>query len=263
MGNFSNVTMGGGVLKINDVDVGFLRGDVVFRYEYETEEFKTGVPLTLQGSVTREVNAQLSAPLAEITPENLGIVLGGIEPEAQAGDLVDKTGAFEEHTFEAAKWSDESGIEVIKLGNPDDSDRAVQLSAGGDAPVMVDESEEVTYSEGSDYIVDYTTGYVYRNPAGSITQGQVVKVKYKYTPDAARQLNLGHQFSLTDVKLEFVHTNPNVNKKITVVLWKARTTGSIRMNFSESKWIVNQVTFKGIYDQSHSDNPMGYVHFEL
>ncbi len=255
--------MGAGSLKINDVDVGFLKGDVVFRYEYEIEEFKTGVPLTLRGSVTREVNAQLSAPLAEITPGNIGMVLGGIAPSSLMGDPIDKTGTFEAHTFATAPWSGMSGMEVIKLGLDEDPSRHIMLGSGEDDPLIVDSEESGVYVPGDDYIVDYTTGYIYRNPSGSIPAGGVVKAKYILIPSASKQVNLGYQFGLSDVKLEFVHINPNLNKKITVLFWKARTMGSARITFSESRWIVNQVTFKGIYDNTHSENPMGYVHFEM
>ena len=64
MGNFTNVSMGTGAPKVNDVDVGFLKGVVEYKFNYDIQDFETGVPFMLQGRQTKKVSAELTTPLA-------------------------------------------------------------------------------------------------------------------------------------------------------------------------------------------------------
>lgn len=206
MGNFNNVTMGNGILRINGVDVGYLKGDVSFKYNYDVEEFKTGVPRSLRGSVTKEIFAELTAPLAEITSANIAQVLGGLTPAVTAGSEVDKTGTWETLTFSKAPWTGNGGIEAIKLGPTNNRPLWVEISDGVDAPqIGTNVTSPVLYAENTDYVVDYKTGYVYRVGSG-IASGETVKCKYKYTPPASSQIQLGYSFSLSEVTVEFEHT---------------------------------------------------------
>lgn len=262
MGNFKNVSMGSGILKINDLDVGFLKGDVAFRYFYDLQDFKTGVPVTHHGSITKEVTAELTAPLAEITAQNLAHILGGLTPTETISSEVDKASAFEVNTFSTPPWTQSEGIQSVKLGPTNNKTQWVAISTGEDAPEIWNNTEDTQFTENTDYIIDYKTGYVYRNPGGSISSEETIKAKYKYTPPASKQIQLGASFSLSEVKVEFQHTNPNTGKKITVLFWKANANGDARLTFAEKKWIVNNVTFKSIYDPTHADNPLGFVNFE-
>jgi len=261
MGTFGNCTMGNGDLWINDVPVGFLKGDVEYSHEYSIEEFKTGVPSMLRGSITKEVTATLKAPLAELTAENLAIALGGLTPAETPGSLVDKTATFESLTF----VDDTTGgpMQRIKLGPTTARDLAVTISGEADAPVIKDATEALLYIEDTDYVVDYDSGYVYRLPGGDIGEDDIVKVKYKYTPPASKQINLGVVFALADVKVEFRHTRPQDGKLVTVIMWKANADGKASLKFAEGSWNINEVTFKAVYDATHPDNPLGTINCEV
>jgi hypothetical protein len=260
MGNFNYVTMGSGVLRVGGLDVGFLKGDVRFKYSYDVEEFKTGIPRTLRGSVTREVLAELTAPVAEINAENLAQVLGGLTPLETAASEVDKTGDFETLTFAPPPWSAPSGVECVKLGPTANRELRVAITPG--SLVLKNSAESETYAVNNDFVLDGKTGYVYANPGGAIIPGQVVKAKYKFTPPASKQLQMGSQFSLSEVRVEFEHTNPHTGKRITVLFWKANASGKAQLTFAEDRWLVGDATFKAVLDESHPANPLGYISFE-
>lgn len=251
---FTNVRMGTGTLYINGVNVGYLKGDVLYRYNFTIEDFKTDIPLTLRGSITKEIVAELQAPLAEITAENIGLVLGGLTPVNIPGSEVDKTASFEALTF--ATYTSSPGLESIKMGATASMEMPVTISAG--TVVVVDSTEVTTYDEFDDYIVDYTTGRVFRNPNGAISSGETVHVKYKYTPTESKRLDLGVQFSLAQVPVMFVSKSPVTGKNITVYMHLASTNGQCEMNFAEGSFMVMQPTLRAIYDDSHPLNPMGY-----
>lgn len=249
MGNFNNVSMGNGLLKIGGVDVGYLKGDVNYKYNYEVEDFKVGVPLQLAGSITKELIAELTAPIAEISVENIAMALGGLTPVNTGSTETISTGSPQTRTFAAYGGA---GLEAIILDGPAAASVVVKNTAG-----------TTTYTAGTDYLVaPGVTGpaVVWRNPAGSITSGQSVTVSYEYTAITGQQINLGTQFSLAQVDLEFIHTSPVTNKAHTVKMWKATTNGAFEINFAEGNFLVNNVTFKAIRDESHPTNPLGYYH---
>ena len=71
-----NITLGSGRLYINDVEVGFLKGDVEFVYQREKLDFK---PSGALGPVIQHVigeNAELRASEAEFTVANLRLAMG-------------------------------------------------------------------------------------------------------------------------------------------------------------------------------------------
>ena len=64
----------------------------------------------------------------------------------------------------------------------------------------------------------------------------------------------------TRVKLEFVHPLVNLPGKCDrIVMWKAVSNGSIELNFAEDNVIVNNITFKAVYDSTHPTNPLGLI----
>ncbi len=265
MGNFNHVTMGTGILKIDGVDVGFLKGDISYKYNYDIEEFKTGVPRSLRGSITKEITAELSAPMAEINADNLALVLGGLSKDSTSSSEVDKTGTFTSYT--AVQFGGLGTLYRVKLGPDEHQFLNVTVSGGVDAPVLKNVAETTTYTEGDDYLVDYATGWLIFNPDGTnyadlVSDSYIVKCKYKYTPPASEQLNLGVTFALRDVSVEFTHTNPTTSKEITVYMHKANASGNAEFTFAEESWLVLNPTFKAVYDSSHSENPLGYIHFE-
>lgn len=252
MGNFKNVTMGNGVLKANGVDVGFLKGDVAYRYNYDIERFKTGVPKVLRGSVTKEIVAELTAPLAELSTANIALALGGLPVVTTGSPVVIGSGAPSVRTF-----SPFNGGEAIVLDGPGVTTATLNIEpTGGGTP----------YTAGTDYLlipgVGGSTSFVYRNPDGNIPSGATVDATYTYTQVAGKQVNLGVQFSLEELDLEFVHRSPVTGLNKTVKMWKANSNGQFEINFAEENFLINNVTFEAVFDDSHPTNPLGYYHDE-
>ena len=253
MGNFKNVTMGNGVLKVNGVDVGFLKGEVGYRYNYDIERFKTGVPKVLRGSVTKEVIAELTAPLAEISTANMAMALGGLPITTTGSPVVIGSGAPSVRTFKAF-----NGGEAIVLDGPGVTN----------STLVIKSSDNVTTyaSDGTDYLLipglNGSTSFVYRNPDGAIPSGATVNCTYTYTQATGKQINLGTQFSLAENDVEFVHKSPVTKLNKTVKMWKANTNGQFEVNWAEESFIINNVTFEAIFDDEHADNPLGYYHDE-
>lgn len=250
MGNFNNVSMGNGLLKWNGVDVGFLKGDVNYKYNYEIEDFKTGVPLTLHGSVTKEVVAELTAPLAELKVANIAMALGGLPIVSTGSAQTVTAGTPSVRTFTDFG----QGVQGIVLDGP------------AATSVVVKSSDDVTtYTQGTDYFVlpgVASPAIVYRNANGTIPADATVNVSYGYTAVTGNQVNLGTQFSLAQGDLEFIHTSPVSGKKKTTKMWKATTNGQFEINYAEGQFLINNVTFKAVFDSTHSTNPLGYFHEE-
>lgn len=250
MGNFKKVSMGNGVLKWKGVDIGFLKGDVNYKYNYSVEDFKTGVPNALRGSITKEITAELTAPVAELSTANIAMALGGLPISTTGSPVTISAGAPSIRTF--SPWM---GGQAIILDGPNPTS------------VVIKSNDNVTtYTVDTDYFVvpgvAGSTAMVFRNPTGTIPSLATVRATYGYTQAAGSQIDLGVQFSLEQGDLEFVHTNPTTKLKKTVKFWKATSNGQFDINFAESSFIINTITFKGIFDEMHPLNPLGYFHDE-
>lgn len=252
MGNFNEVALGLGTLSFNGVDVGYLKENVNYKYSYEIEKFKTGVPRRLQGSVTKELVSELTAGVAQLNAENMAMALGGLTVTNVGSETTIADGANQERTF-AAYGS--SGLEAILLDGP-----LVNTL------VVKDITEVTTYVAGDDYWLipgtGITVGVVYANPAGAISTLETVRVSYKYTLPTGKKVKLGTQFSLQQATLEFVHERPQDGKLVTIKMWKASVNGNLEWNFQEDTFTVNNLTFEAVEDTTHADEPMGYVLFE-
>lgn len=249
MGNFNQVALGLGALSFNGVDVGFLKENVNYKYSYEIEKFKTGVPRRLQGSVTKELVSELTAGLAELSAENMAMALGGLSVETTGSTVNVVDGDNQERTF--AAYPTGGSLQAIILDGPSVTNLVVENTA-----------ENTTYTANDDYILDANRGIVWRNPGGAIGSGATVRVTYDYEQVTGKQVNLGTQFSLQQATLQFVHTRPQDGKLVTIVMWKASVNGNLEWNFQEDTFTVNNLTFEAVEDTTHPDNPMGYVLFE-
>lgn len=245
MGSFQNVAMGLGVLTWDGTDVGFLKNNVNYKFNYDIEDFKTGVPLTLQGSVTKEVTAELTAGVAEFTAENFAMALGGLSITTTGGTTTINDAANQERTFAAPTGAT---LQQITLDGPNVASVVIENVA-----------EDTTYTVNTDYLVDAIRGIVYRNPGGTIGSGATVRVAYTYQQITGKQVELGATFSLTTGALQFTHTRPQNGKTIIIKMWKAQASGTFEANFQEGQFLVNNVTFKALYDSTHPTNPLGYI----
>ncbi|MGE0493285.1 MAG: hypothetical protein AB7S38_29020 [Vulcanimicrobiota bacterium] len=249
MGNFQEVSLGNGALSYNGVDVGFLKGDVTLRYNYDILDFKTGIPLKLQGSINREIICEIEAGVAQLSAANMSMALGGLTIATTGSTTSINDAANQERTFGGSYQG--SGIEFILLDGPSATSLVIKNTA-----------EDTTYTAGTDYLLLGTLNVVIRLSGGSISSGQTVRVAYDYQNITGKQINLGNQVSLAQVPLVFTHTRPN-GKLITVNFWKASVNGQFENVFSESDFIINRPLFRSVADEdNHPSNPMGYALFE-
>jgi len=210
MGNFQNVSMGCGVIKYNDVDIGFLGEDATFECNFDIEEFKRGVPRKLYGTITKEFSAQIKAGFCEITADNLSMALGGLTINTVAGSEATVTMAA--HTIVACPYA--PGFNYVQLLRADGLAARTITNTPTSSVVIKNSGETVTYVEGTDYIVDYTNGWVIFL---ALAAGTVVHITFKHTPASSKRLDLGSSFSLDQTKtVEFIHTNPNTGKDISI-----------------------------------------------
>lgn len=244
-----NVLMGNGIMKRDGTfDMGYLQGKSEFNFTYDIEKFKEGSPLVLIGQETKECTCELKCGLAEFSPENAQISLGGIElvTTGSAQSVVD--GDNQERTFGGNFGG--AGYQYISLDGPAVTGLTIKNQA-----------EDETYVEGTDYLLFGNLQYVLRLPGGDIAEDETVRVVYGYTQVAGKQINLGSSFDMEFGTTTFVHPRSKWNKKkITIHLHKSQAAGSIAFGFEDGKFGVNDFTVSGIFSEEHGN--FGYIHWE-
>lgn len=255
MGEFANYVLGAGTVSINGVDVGYIEGGIKVKKGVETVVSEGGVPSKRRGSRISKEMFEIEIPFGEFTADNLEAVLG-ITPVNVAG--TETTVTAEALKFAVTGFT--PGVQAIKLGLSTARAQFVTISDGADAPVITNTGATVTYTENDDYIVDYSTGYVYRNPGGAITSGEAIKATYKYTPTASSQFNIGANTSIPTMTLEFVHEDPETGKKITAYMHKAEADPSAEWEFKDDSFVLTNGKFYALDDSAnHATNPLGYL----
>ncbi len=109
MADTTQVTLGSGTLYLNEVDVGHLKGDVVFIAEGEFVDFK---PANMTGIVKRFVireTAKLTASLAEIKLANARLALG-------VTTAVTSSSSFPEYDPSSFSATTSSSYDIINFG---------------------------------------------------------------------------------------------------------------------------------------------------
>lgn len=266
MGNFNNVSLGNGSLSINSVDVGYLKGDVQFSYTYDSEDLETRDATlgykTLTGRISKMLKASLTAPLAELSADNISIALGGLTASTVLASEVDLTASW--HELTAAKYRGHGTLYAIKLGPLTDQFQNVTISGAGSAPSIDRATPGTLYVENDDYIIDYATGWAYFNPGGTkianlAADSYVVNVKYKYTPASYKQLALGYTAQLQELSnLVFTHRNPTTGLNHVITFHKCFPAGQMDLSFTEDSFIINNVRFDASNDATgHSTSPLG------
>lgn len=244
MGNFRNTTLGTGLLAVGGIDSGFLKGSVKVTRNVDQAIFESGVPLQPQGRVITKETIQLTAPLGELTVENLSAVSGTIPVTNNAGSPV-VVAMGQLRTFQAPVLG---GLEYITTDGP--------ITSG---LVIKNVAESTTYVVDADYLPDNARGIIYRNPTGAITSLQSVHIGYTYTIPASKQLDLGKYFVFNETDVTFTHVSPVSGKTWTVHFWRAQGSAEIDLNFDETNYVITNVTFISLPDPAHPDNPNGYM----
>ena len=76
MANNKILTLGGGILKLNDVDVGHLNGTVQLNYQGDAVDFMSSNKLSLTRRFRSSERVTLTASLAELSCANMRLALG-------------------------------------------------------------------------------------------------------------------------------------------------------------------------------------------
>ncbi len=109
MSDTTQVTLGSGVLYLNNVDVGHLKGDVVLTHEGTFVDFK---PSNLTGIVKRFVISEvvkLTASLAEMKSANMRLALG-------VTTAIDGSQSFPEYDPSSFTATTSSSYDIINFG---------------------------------------------------------------------------------------------------------------------------------------------------
>ena len=247
-GNFNHVDLGLGDLYFDNRCVGFLKGEVKYEYNYEIEDFKAGVPLFLYGTIVKEVGAKITASMAEITAQNIAMVMGGLTVQS----VTDGTTTITNQGNTFLQRNGSSLYSILLDGPIHDTPE----------PVIYDTAATPNLIASSEYFVDHAAGVIWADPAGSIDEETDVKVTYTIETVTGNQINMGTQFSLAQKKVVFIHTSPVTGKDKTVTMWLARCNGKLTMPFQEGSFILSEVVLEAIRDdQNHPTNPLG-TYFE-
>jgi hypothetical protein len=254
VGNFDKVSLGTGALEYDGVDVGFLKGNVEWNYEYDVKKFKTGVPRKLQGQIVAELSSSLKAGYAELSAENVALALGGLSITTTTDTPVSVPfgGTPEESVGVFTFAADANGVQMIQL--------APGIPIASVSSITIKSADEVTTYASSKYLVFPNTGKIYKITTGSgdIPDGATVHVAYTYTPIAGKRINLGTQFSLPTAPVTFTHTRPNTGKDVIIHIPKAAISGTVKLVFDEENFIVNDITLDAVEDASNPTYPFGY-----
>lgn len=244
------ITLGTGTLKINGVDVGYLSGDVNYKYSYEIEPFKSGQPRKLIKSATKEIFSSLTAGLAQLSAANMAVALGGLTIVSTTAPIVIADGDDQEKTFSTTFGG--YGLSALALDGPNVTALTVENVA-----------EDTTYAAGTDYVLLPGLGHIIRPASGSaISATQTVRVRYTYDPGDVDTVNLGVAFSLQRVPLEFTHLRQEDQKYVKITMPLCEVNGEFDFNFAEDTWAINNVTFNAVSDEDTPTYPMGRIQFE-
>jgi len=163
-------------------------------------EMSGGTPAYARVDLATYMGAAASRQIAndtliEINTNNGTVEAVGIWDDPTAGSLkgwqeILQPVTNEDNTFATSG----EGIEVIKLA---------QLNVRG--VVVKDSTLVTTYTEGTDYSVEYKTGRVIRIPTGAIASGEAVKVSYYYPTTQATVSGVKFQLAVG----AFVWNNKN------------------------------------------------------
>ncbi len=246
-----NCLLGLGVASWDGFNLGYTKNQAKFDFSYDIEQFKTDAPLVLTGQTTKELMCSFTVGLAELSPQNVGIMLGGLNVQVTGGLVTIGPSDNQTRTFNGNFYGT-SGYQFLSL----DGINSVGL-------VLKSADGQTTYLNGVDYFLLGASDVVLRLPGGAIPVDGQVQVTYQYTKAMGEQVNLGAVFNMNIGRFDFVHKRQNFHKlPVSLRMHKAQANGAISFNFQESTHMVNDLVVNGIYSDEHPLNPMGYIHWQ-
>lgn len=248
--NSNNLTLGSASrILIDDVEVGYVEGDVTFQRSAELKKYFFGIPRKTVLQVPIDDQFSTEFQISEITGKNIAIAALNLPVTESAGGAVSYTGGTRQvKTFAAPSGR---SLERILLDQPGSS---YSVSEMKDSP-----GDSVTYVEDTDFIVDTVAGEILRIPTGSISPGGSVLIANGYTGLAYQQVELGKTIAIVTKKFAFEHFTPNL-RKIEVVLWKAQAAAEFTLAFEAEEWAKIPVKLEALDDSDNNpSNPFGYI----
>lgn len=221
----SEVSLGNGeILASKDgglswLGIGYLKGDddVKFKAGYELELFKHGNPKATHIIFNKESMMSIEAPVMQVSPGNVSMLLGGLQVNETAGGTVNVSTAY---TQAFKDWAGAPGLQAIALRGPSVSN------------LLVTTTGDVTINASGNYYLHAASGVLYRLPGSStITSGMSVKLTYDYVEPESTQIDIGQMLSLDDVALMFRH--PRKDGLIEIVMDAAVNLNPLEIAFGD------------------------------
>lgn len=256
MGDFNNQDIGGGLVKIDGVDIGFTDGDITCKRKVELKISEDGIPLQRVGQVPLKEEWEIVIPAVEVITDNISKFSLNIPfTEGPAAEVEVTDAANQEKTF-ANYPTATSPFQAIVLDGGD-------LTAASFALENV--AESTTYVAGTDYYIDEVLGICWRLPGGAITAGATVRPKYKWNRKQWKKLHFGKPSPVTFHTIEIIHTNPiNLNTK-TYYFRRCQSDGELDLTLYKKEFWKLTGKFNAFPspDPAHVDTPTGYYLEEI
>lgn len=244
----STITIGSGAkIEIDDVDIGYLDGDVSFKRSSETKTFQTGIPKKNVKRVAITDGFSTQFKMAQFTSKNIAIAALNLPYSEVAGGSATVTN--KKYTM---RKTSSSVLPQVFLDGPGGtySVSAVKLSSGGSA---------LDNTGNAEYFVDANYGIIGANPDGSIGDDVDVWVTYTYNKREKARISLGKTQAIVTKKFLFQHLTPEL-REINVGIHKLQASGDFELLFSAENWLSITVDGEAQDDsENHPDDPYGYI----
>lgn len=229
--NKDDIIMGTGILKVNGINVGQLKGDVIFTPSVEFKEFEAGIPKQIVKKKKIKEGATLKASLAEMNPENMGLALGTSNVTYTTGEVT------------------VAAPEAIVFGST-----AVQVKKNRHITDVIVKVEAVAAVLGTDYeIVNAASGKIKRIATSTVIElGNSATISYKYRKSA--KITYGGGASIPEVPCQYVYTSPDGDQEITLDIYLGQINGGQPITFKEDDYTINDFELTCMADP---DRPAG------
>lgn len=242
------ITIGSGAkIEIDDIDVGYLDGDVSFKRSAEIKVFTAGVPAKTVKRVPITDGFTAEFKLAQFTNKNIAIAALNLPYTEIAGGSVTVTNM--PYTFTATPGRVLQELSLDGPGGTYDI-TAVKLTEGG---------SDLTNTSNANYFVDETYGRIARNPNGTIPSLGTVYVTYTFNRRAKSRIALGKTIAIATRKFFFQHLTPEL-REINVGIWKMQAASDFELLFSKENWNSIPIVGEAQDDaENHPNEPYGYI----
>jgi hypothetical protein len=256
--DFNQMHLGGGTIKINNVNLGFLKGDIVLTCGLTTVVVESGTPQVQVGQIPTEFKLSLKAQLLEITPENYCNSLGVDDSSITEWDgLADEFDYFFTTTLTA-----QQNLPIGKRGLT--SLDTLLLDHGGlvTTDFVVTGALGNSLTAGTDYVYDEINGEIIAIPGGGITTDEELYLKYKCIPAEGTEIMLDPDGLLPgQYPILCSLTDSKTGREVEIYFPKGEiSTGGGLTTSGTDVWVID-IQIDSVYDDTEETYPMGYVKF--